>query len=129
MYELTDKEHDAVLKLNAEYVEAHFKSKINEINGFYIIVDNNNGPILLEDQEQDEEGQLYNLIPVFCHATYANDYIKANLDTSYKAQFVSKDAYFKAWEQFAKDNKILFAIMPINDEFCVSDSLFTDTIA
>ena len=124
MYELSSKEYDAVLKLNAEYLQNHFFSKINEINGFYIIVDKLEGPILLEDQEQDEDDQKYNLIPVFCHERYAQDYINTNLNSDHKVQFVSKEAYFNAWENFAKENNIMFAIMPINDEFCVSDTLF-----
>ena len=38
MYELTDKEHDAVLQLNDEYREAHFKQKVQRQQGLYILL-------------------------------------------------------------------------------------------
>lgn len=48
MYELADKEHDAVLKLNAEYRCSHFREKARQQQGLYIL-HGADGPFLLED--------------------------------------------------------------------------------
>lgn len=122
MYNLEQTEHDAVLTLNAEYRQAHFLQKIKEIQGLYIIVDSE-GPFLICDLDEDENGMKSNVLPVFCHETYANDYIKAQHIEGAQVKFVSAKVFKEKWQPFLKENFILLAIMPVSDEFCVLEDL------
>ena len=57
MSELTDKELEAIKSLNAEYRQAMFKRVASEQGGLYVLVDND-GPLILEDTEEDENNKL-----------------------------------------------------------------------
>ena len=65
MYELTDKEHDAVLQLNDEYREAHFKQKAQSQQGLYILL-GEEGPFMLSDLEEDENQENSSLSNYIC---------------------------------------------------------------
>ena len=63
MSELTDKELEAIKSLNAEYRQAMFKRVASEQDGLYVLVDND-GPLILEDTEEDENNNLFSVLPV-----------------------------------------------------------------
>ena len=114
MYELTEKEHDAVLQLNAEYRRSYFLKKALEQGGFYIIVDND-GPFMLEDLDTDEADEKATVLPVFAHETFANEFISSGVKDG-KAQFVTNDAYNNSWVEMLKSNEVMIAFMPVGSE-------------
>ena len=128
MYELTDKEYEAVNNLNAEYREAHFKQKFKENDELFIITMNDNsGPYFLEDvleSEDDSEGYAQ-ILPVWCHERYAQDYLNSeNIEGKVQA---SKGSVFKEqWICVLEENEALIGYMPQplakeNSEFTVGD--------
>lgn len=120
MYELTEKEHDAVLQLNAEYRRSYFLKKALEQGGFYIITDND-GPFMLEDLDTDEADEKATVLPVFAHETFANEFIQGSELSDAKAQYVTNDAYNTSWVEMLKSNEVLIAFMPVGDgEFEIS---------
>ena len=114
MYELTDKEHEAVLQLNAEYRKSYFKNKVLEQGGFYIISDQD-GPFMLEDLETDEQDEKATVLPVFAHEIFANDFIERSKLEGAKAQYVTVDAYNRIWVETLKTSEVLVAFMPVGD--------------
>lgn len=121
MYELTEKEHDAVLQLNDEYREAHFWQKLKDEQGLYILV-GEDGPYLLSDLEEDENEEKSNILPVWCHEQYALDYAKLNELTGFKPQFITAKAWNDFWVNALQEANILLGIMPLNDSFNVADA-------
>ncbi len=121
MYELTQKEHDAVLQLNAEYRRSYFMSKALEQGGFYIITDDD-GPFMLEDLDTDEEDEKATVLPVFAHEDFANEFIARGENLQgFKAQFVTNEAFNNSWLEMLKANEILLAFMPVGEgEFEIS---------
>ena len=115
MYELTEKEHDAVLQLNAEYRRSYFLKKALEQGGFYIIVDND-GPFMLEDLDTDEADEKATVLPVFAHETFANEFIQNSALKDAKAQYVTTDAYNNSWVEMLNSNEVLIAFMPVGGE-------------
>ena len=121
MYELTQKEHDAVLQLNAEYRRSYFMSKALVQGGFYIIADDD-GPFMLEDLDTDEEDEKATVLPVFAHEDFANEFIATaeNLK-GFKAQFVTNEAFNNSWLEMLNSNEILLGFMPVGGgEFEIS---------
>ncbi|HAH70615.1 MAG TPA: hypothetical protein DCL74_02435 [Succinivibrionaceae bacterium] len=114
MYELTDKEHDAVLQLNAEYRKSYFINKALEQGGFYIISDQD-GPFMLEDLETDEHDEKATVLPVFAHEIFANDFIAKSKLYGAKAQYVTVDAYNRMWVETLKNSEVLVAFMPVGE--------------
>ena len=120
MYELTDKEHDAVLQLNDEYREAHFKQKVQSQQGLYILL-GEEGPFMLSDLEEDENKEKSTVLPVWCHEKYAEDYAAMNNLSGVKPQFITAKAWNEYWVKALEEAKVLLGFMPINDSFNVGD--------
>ncbi len=120
MYELTDKEHDAVLQLNDEYREAHFKQKAQSQQGLYILL-GEEGPFMLSDLEEDENQEKSTVLPVWCHEKYAQDYAEMNNLSDVKPQFITAKAWNEYWVKALEEAKVLLGFMPINDSFNVGD--------
>lgn len=120
MSELTQKEFEAVLALNADYRQAMFLRVAKEQQGFYILIDGE-GPVILDDTEEDESGTLYSVLPVWSHAELAEAYAKsASIDA--KPQLVSVKAWNESWVESFKDQKLLVGFMPVEDkDFAVDD--------
>ncbi len=109
MYELSDKEHDAVLALDAFYRESYFLNKLREYDSLYIIVMNDDsGPVFLEDHDP-EEGSVQ-ILPVWCHPRFAKDYIEQEkLDA--RVQQVDKKVFKEQWIPVLKENEALLGLM------------------
>lgn len=122
MGELTEKQLEAVPQLNAEYRQAHFLARIKEIGGLYIAADGN-GPCLMEDTGEDEEGKRSTVLPVFSHERFAQNYIGSQRMEGAKAEFVSAAAFTDKWQPFLKENGILLAVMPVGSDFCVLEEV------
>lgn len=122
MSELTDKELEAIKSLNAEYRQAMFKRVASEQEGLYVLVDND-GPLILEDTEEDENNNLYSVLPVWSHERLATEYAKENKLESMKAQFITKKAWNESWVPMFKEQKnVLVGFMPVGDgDFSVDD--------
>lgn len=121
MYELSDKEHDAMLQLNDEYREAHFKQKVHDEQGVVILL-GEDGPFMLSDLEEDEDKNKSTVLPVWCHERFAEDYAAMNGLSGVKAQFITAKAWNEHWVKALNDAGILLGIMPFADSFNVSDA-------
>lgn len=116
MAQLTEKEYEAIQALNAEYRQAMFMRAAKEADGFYILADND-GPLILEDTEEDDEHNLYSILPVWSHEELAAGYAKNNGMDSFKPQFVTKQVWNEKWVPAFKDQpNVLIGFMPISDK-------------
>lgn len=120
MSELTQKEFEAVLALNADYRQAMFLRVAKEQQGFYILIDDD-GPVILDDTEEDENGTLFSVLPVWSHEQLADAYARsAGLEA--KPQLVSLKAWNETWVESFKDQNLLVGFMPVEDkDFAVDD--------
>ncbi len=122
MEQLTPKEFEAIQALNAEYRQAMFKKNAQENNGFYILTDND-GPLILEDTEEDDEHNLFSILPVWSHAELAESYAKNNGMEGFKAQFITKDVWNEKWvPAFREQPNVLVGFMPVLDKDFSVDS-------
>ncbi len=119
---LTDKELNAISDLNADYRQAMLLRIAKEIEGIYVLVDSE-GPLILEDTEEDDEHNLYSVLPVWSHEELAEDYAKKNSLEGMKAQFISKGAWNEKWVPMLREqSNVLIGFMPIeNKDFSVDD--------
>ncbi len=116
MAQLTEKEYEAIQALNAEYRQAMFLRNAQENNGFYILTDNE-GPLILEDTEEDDEHNLYSILPVWSHEELAAGYAKNNNMENFKPQFVTKQVWNEKWvPAFKEQPNVLIGFMPISDK-------------
>ena len=122
MTELTDKEFEAILQLNSDYRKAMFLKSVNENNGLYVLVDDD-GPLILEDTEADENNIMFSVVPVWSHERLAQKYEKENEMTSMKAQFITRNVWNEKWVPMLKDQpNVLIGFMPVSDkDFDVDD--------
>ncbi|NLK85829.1 MAG: DUF2750 domain-containing protein [Aeromonadales bacterium] len=122
MSELTDKEFEAILSLNAEYRQAMFDRVVAEKEGLYILADEE-GPLILEDTEEDENNNLFSIIPVWSDERLATAWAKESGNESMKAQFITKKAWNESWVPMLKEQKnVLLGIMPVAEkDFSVED--------
>lgn len=120
MYELTEREYEATLKLNAEYRQSLFINKTLENKALFIILQEE-GPFLLEDNGQEGEEQA-TILPVWCHEKFAKAYIdNVNLPAA-KVQQITLDVFRSKWVPMLNENKILLGFMPVAGlEFSVDD--------
>lgn len=112
------KEFEAVLQLNADYKEKYALDKIKAQQALYII-EQEQEPYMLEDTQEDEEGNISVLLPIFSAEEFANYYISKNNLTNAKVIAIKLDVYKKSWALVLNENKVLLAIMPAD-----KDSLF-----
>jgi hypothetical protein len=110
MEELTDKEREAVLKLNAEYRRAYFEDKAKKNGCFYILADND-GPVLL--QESEAEGSV---IPAFSDEQFARMFAEKMKLEGAEPKQVTAQAYNSAWVPMLKDNGMELGFMPLGGE-------------
>ena len=122
MTELTDKEFEAILQLNSDYRKAMFLKSVNENNGLYVLVDDD-GPLILEDTEADENNIMFSVVPVWSHERLAQKYAKENEMTSMKAQFITRNVWNEKWVPMLKEQpNVLIGFMPVLDkDFDVDD--------
>ncbi|MDD7021951.1 MAG: DUF2750 domain-containing protein [Aeromonadales bacterium] len=121
MEELTKKERDAVLKLNAEYRRAFFEEKVKQ-NGCFFILADDDGPVLIQDDAEGAEGGV---VPVFTDEGFAKTFAESMKIGGVEPRKVSTEAYNKSWVPMLRDNKMELGFMPVGDEFetGVPDSL------
>ncbi len=122
MSDITDTEFEAALKLNADYREGFFLNKIKELNGLYVVIDSDGGPYVFSDDEEDEDGNKADILPVFYGERFAEHFIKINNLESCSVKFIGSDVYTKAWDNLLTENNILLGVMPIVDEFNVIEA-------
>ena len=122
MSELTEKEFEAILALNADYRHAMFKRVVAEQGGFYLLVDKD-GPLVLNDTECDEDNNLYSILPVWSHEKLASEYAKDNGHESMKPQFVTLNAWNNQWvPKLQEQENVLIGFMIVKDkDFAVDD--------
>lgn len=111
MYELTSTEHDAVLKLNADYRRSHFETKVKAEGEFCLIVDAD-GPYMLEDPEQ-EGGEWSNVLPVWPHETFAREFIEAQGIENAEVKHVTVKIFNEQWVPFLRENKVAVGYLPV----------------
>ncbi|MDD6318709.1 MAG: DUF2750 domain-containing protein [Succinatimonas hippei] len=109
MAELTAKEHDAVLKLNAEYRRAFFEKKVKEQGCFFVLADDQ-GPVVLQDDEYT------GWIPVFTDSDFANEFAKTNEMENLKPTSVTLEAFNNSWAPMLRDNKLELGFMPVGED-------------
>ena len=122
MSELTDKEFEAILQLNSDYRKAMFLKSVNENSGLYVLVDDE-GPLILEDTEADENNTLFSVIPVWSHERLAMKYASENELSSMRAQFITRNVWNEKWVPMLKEQpNVLIGFMPVFDkDFDVDD--------
>ena len=122
MSELTDKEFEAILQLNSDYRKAMFLKSVNENSGLYVLVDDE-GPLILEDTEADENNTLFSVIPVWSHERLAMKYASENELSSMRAQFITRNVWNEKWVPMLKEqHNVLIGFMPVLDkDFDVDD--------
>ncbi len=113
MYEISNKEFEAVLCLNSDYRKAHFLNKVKENKEIYILTQED-GPFLLEDKE-DSDGEISTVLPVWCHEEYAQKYVELAALSNTAVQKVTAKAWNENWISFLKEQNILIGIMPIDE--------------
>lgn len=120
MYELTEREYEATLKLNAEYRQSLFINKTLENKVLFIVLQEE-GPFLLEDNGQEGEEQAM-ILPVWCHEKFAQAYIDMAKLPAANVQQVSLDVFKEQWIPMLNENKILLGFMPVEGaEFSVDE--------
>lgn len=120
MYELSEREFEATLKLNAEYRQAMFINNTLEQQVLYILIQEE-GPFMLEDNGQEGEEQAM-ILPVWCHERFAESYLEGSQIPNAKVQAVTLEVFLKQWVPMLNDNKILLGFMPVVDaEFAVDE--------
>ncbi len=122
MEKLTEKEYDAILELNSEYRQAMFTRVCKDINGLYLLVDDD-GPLILEDTEEDDNHILYNIVPVWCYEELAEGYAKDHNHENMHPQFITKQVWNEKWLTMLKSqDNVLIGFMPVkNKDFTVED--------
>ena len=110
MAELTEKEHDAVLKLNAEYRRAFFEKKVKEQGCFFVLADDQ-GPVVLQDDDEHT-----GWIPVFTDSDFANEFAKTNEMENLKPTSVTLEAFNSSWAPMLRDNKLELGFMPVGED-------------
>ncbi len=115
MEELTQKERDAVLKLNAEYRRAFFDEKIRKSGCFFILADDQ-GPVVIQDAGEGAEGGV---VPVFTDAQFARMFADGMRIEGAEPRQVSVEAYNGSWAPMLRENKMELGFMPVaeSDEF------------
>ena len=122
MYELSDKEFEAVKVLNAEYRKAYFEEKIKSQQGFFMLV-NEEGPVLLKENE-GEDSEMQEVLPVWCHERYVECFKKFRPDLEAKAQFITVAAWNAKWvEALSADESVLIGYMPLGDDDFIVDKV------
>ena len=122
MEKLTTKEYEAIVQLNSEYRQAMFMRVCAEAKGLYLLVDDE-GPLILEDTEEDDDNNIYSIIPVWCYEELARNYAQINGHEKMHSQFVTKDAWNEKWLPMLKSQpNVLIGFMPVKDkDFAVED--------
>ncbi len=122
MEKLTTKEYEAILQLNSEYRQAMFLRVCEEIGGLYLLVDEE-GPLILEDTEEDDDHNLFSIVPVWCYEELASAYATDNSHENMHPQFVTKEVWNEKWVPMLKSQQnVLIGFMPVKDkDFAVED--------
>ncbi len=121
MYELSDKEFEAVQSLNADYRKAHCLDKVKEQGGLYILLMDDE-PFVLEDTEEDDDKVKSSVLPVWCHERYVNAYIEGEKLENCKAQFVTAKAWNENWVKPLAENQALIGFMLVSGgDFAVDE--------
>ena len=118
MFEITDKEFEAVSALNAEYRESFFLQKLKE-HEIVVFICQGDDLFLLGDDSEDEDGVKSTVMPVFCHPRFAQALIDSFDDKKEDLKVVSLSV-----KDF-KDNlsaplqaeSILLGIMPVGQSY------------
>ena len=99
-----------------------FKRVAAEQGGFYLLVDQD-GPLVLNDTECDEDNNIYSILPVWSHEKLASEYAKDNGHESMKPQFVTLDAWNNQWvPKLQEQENVLIGFMIVKDkDFAVDD--------
>lgn len=122
-YQLTDREYNAALQLNADYRYQYFLKNVKK--GLELFVLKNEEGILFmetekdaEDTENDENNSI-NVIPVWCHEKYAQYYASQNEDVKgYEPQSISLAIFIERWVDNLRDSNIELAIFPLTNTDC-----------
>ncbi|WP_294460791.1 DUF2750 domain-containing protein [uncultured Ruminobacter sp.] len=117
-YQLTDREYQAALKLNADYRYQYFTKNIQK--GLELFVLKNSEGILFMETEGDEENSApINVIPVWCHENYAKYYAEQNVDVAdYEPQSISLAIFIERWAENLESSNIELAIFPLTNTDC-----------
>ncbi len=122
MYDLTDSEHDAVTRLNAEYRKSFFLNKFAE-HGVLCLLADEDGPFMLADSEEDDEGGKSCLLPVWPHERFAADFAAAENLSTMQVKEVTAALFQESWLPVLHANGIMLALLPLSgdSDFCVID--------
>ncbi len=122
MSELNDREFEAVLQLNADYLQSFYESRVRKQQCLYVLADAD-GPLMLEDSESDDEGELATILPVWSDARLAEYYAGAAGLNGFEVKRVPAKIWNEHWLAFRQEEKILVGFMPLNpdSDFNVAD--------
>ena len=121
MYDLSDKELTAVQQLNADYRQAHLVQKIKSTGEICILADEN-GPFLMQDSENDDEGHSATLLPVWCHPRLAEAFVQGQNLSGLEVKTVPLSVFNDSWRPFLTQEQILIALLPLpNSDFNVME--------
>lgn len=105
MFELSDKEFEAVQSLNDEYRESYFWQKAFEHGIIYALEDPKGGPLMIED-----EGDM--LLPLWCHERFALAFMqKQSLQT--KVLRIKRSDFMQVWLPSLSAHGVHLAFMPV----------------
>lgn len=112
MFELSDKEFEAVQSLNDEYRESYFWQKAGEHGIIYALEDPKGGPLMIED-----EGDM--LLPLWCHERFAKAFMeKQGLQT--KILRIKRSDFMEVWLPSLSAHGVHLAFMPVCSEDDIS---------
>ncbi len=117
-YQLTDREYQAALKLNADYRYQHFVKNVQKGLELFVLK-NDEGILFMETESDEDDNSTTNVIPVWCHENYAKYYAEQNADVSgYEPQSISLAIFIERWADNLESSNIELAIFPLSNTDC-----------
>ena len=111
MYDLNDTEYYAVLKLNADYREAHFRDKFRTFKELFLLV-TDEGPCMLSG-DNEEGDEVAAVLPIWPHPRYATVFADAMGYVNARVQNVSLAVFMESWVPLLGENQVCIGFMPL----------------
>lgn len=120
---LTEREFQAVQRLNAEYREAHFRARLRA-GAAVVILEDARGPYLIAERAGADGQRPATVLPVWCDPRYAAAYAAAVGLADMRPRAITKDAWESAWRPWLRVHAVSLGVMPQDGErdFCVTDA-------
>lgn len=117
-YQLTDREYQAALKLNADYRYQYFTKNVQKGLELFVLK-NDDGILFMETEGEEDDSAPINVIPVWCHENYAKYYAERNEDVKdYVPQSISLAIFIERWAANLESSNIELAVFPLSNADC-----------